>query len=164
MAKVVFKKKYKIKPRFFVWIMIGLFSISLTTACVKTFAPTNVPNFYGWCAEDVIAYNQKNDELSITYELVYSYDILHNHVIKQEVKGQNAKKTTVVVYVSKGYPLMENFENKTLLELKEFADTTGLQVETNLVDANQNGTISSQSIPWGSTLLKNSKLEVTIED
>ncbi len=162
MANTIKRKRYKVKPRFFVCLMLVIFSASVVFSSVKTFMPTHIPNFYGWSAQDVTSFVSKNRQLAVTYELRYSYDVLQNCVIGQEMVTSDENKTELIVYVSKGYPLMEDFTNKPVEEFQSFADLVGLTVETHLETAQSTDQIGSQSIPWGATLLKNSKVEVTV--
>lgn len=47
-----------------------------------------LPNFHGWSAEEVMAYDKEHENITVIYELVYSYDILQNRVMEQPLNQE----------------------------------------------------------------------------
>jgi len=162
MAKKKKRKKYRLNTRFYCWI----FGLCLVIACIiniKTTLETNsIPNFHVWMAEDVMKYDESHENISIIYELAYSYDVLQNCVMEQSIKPRTpigADPLILTIQVSKGYPLMEDFTGKSLSDLKEFADKYELKVEASA----QEGTIETQSILVGEPLTKGMTVKVTVK-
>ncbi|HAX72706.1 MAG TPA: hypothetical protein DCY20_04215 [Firmicutes bacterium] len=124
-------KKYKLNARFYVWIIsLGIVMCTIFQM-VMAFQNNAVPNFHGWSAEKVMEYDAKHDAINVTYELVYSYDVLHNRVLSQSVKPSTKYKDepiTVHIQVSKGYPVMADFIGKSMDELLAFAKAYDIKV------------------------------------
>ena len=152
------RKRYKMKPRFGAIMMIFVFGISMSSIVVSAFTKQEVPNFYGWISQDVMDYVEEHRELNITYELVFSYDVLQDCVIAQEITSESSDAVELVVYVSKGYPIMESFVGQPVSKLEAFAKEVGLNIKNT---ENKGDVVSSQSILWGTTLLKDSTVNIT---
>ena len=152
------RKRYKMKPRFGAVIMMLVFGISMSSIMVSAFTNYEVPNFYGWVSQDVMSYTKDNKELKVTYELEFSYDVLHDCVIAQEITRESPDAVELLVYVSKGYPIMESFIGQPVSKLEAFAKEVGLNIKNT---DNKGDIVSSQSISWGTTLVKDSTVSIT---
>ena len=162
MAKKKKRKKYRLNARFYCWVL-GLCLVITCIINIKATLETNsIPNFHGWTAEDVMKYDESHENISIIYELAYSYDVLQNCVMEQSIKPRTPIGTDpliLTIQVSKGYPLMEDFTGKSLNDLKEFADKYELKVEASAGE----GTIEIQSILVGEPLIKGMTVKVTVK-
>ena len=90
-----------------------------------------LPNFHGWSAEEVMAYDKEHENITVIYELVYSYDILQNRVMEQSIKPRTVigkDPLVLTVTVSKGAPVMDDFTGKSVSKLMEFANEHDLIV------------------------------------
>lgn len=162
MAKKKKRKKYRLNTRFYCWIL-GLALVIASIINIKSTLETNtIPNFHGWTAEEVMEYDESHENISVIYELAYSYDVLQNHVMEQSIKPRTpigAEPLILTVQVSKGYPLMEDFTGKSFSELEEFASKYELKVEA----IAQDGVIETQSILVGEPLTKGMVIKVTVK-
>jgi len=108
LAKRKKQKKYLLKPRFFCLIfsilLIGGVSYHLLTSNQEN----ELPNFYGWLAEDVMEFAKVRDNISIIYELDYSETVPPTRVISQSLHPGTelgSEPVVLTVRVSKGLPL-----------------------------------------------------------
>lgn len=161
MSKKKKRKKYKLNARFYCWIL-GVLLMAAFIMNSKSLIPMNtIPNFHGWSAEEVMKYDERHDNISVIYELSYSYDVLQNCVMNQSIKPRTKMgddPLILTLQISKGAPVMEDFVGKSLGELKEFA----AHYELNLSSSQEEGTIESQSVLAGDTLTKGMIVEVKL--
>lgn len=161
------KKKYRLNAKFYCWIFI--FSIiGMLGYGLKSIIQFNtIPNFYGWSADQVMKFDEKHENITVIYELVYSYDILQNCVIEQSIKprtkiGQDPLVLTVTV--SKGNPVMDDITGQSIGQVLEFANQFDLEIESDSLPKtrDEKGVVETQSIAMGQTLDKNSILTITL--
>lgn len=162
MGKKRKRKKYRLNARFYC-LIFGLCTIVALIINIKSTLEFNtIPNFHGWSADEVMKYDQKHENISVIYELAYSYDVLQNRVMEQSIKPRTKvgdDPLILTVYVSKGYPVMEDFTGKSLSKLNEFANLYGLTVESSAED----GIIGTQSVLAGELLTKGMVISVTVK-
>ncbi|MTM67193.1 PASTA domain-containing protein, partial [Turicibacter sanguinis] len=128
-----------------------------------------LPNFHGWSAEEVMAYDKEHENITVIYELVYSYDILQNRVMEQSIKPRTVigkDPLVLTVTVSKGAPVMDDFTGKSVSKLMEFANEHDLIVVStegsDEVEKRSGNQVISQSVLMGETLKKGEKIQVTL--
>ena len=160
MGKKKKRKKYRLNARFYC-LVFGICTVVALTINIKSTLEFNtIPNFHGWSADEVMKYDEKHENISVIYELVYSYDVLQNCVMEQSIKPRTKigdDPLILTVYVSKGYPMMEDFVGKRLSELNEFANLYDLTVES----SEEEGIIERQSVLAGELLTKGMVVSVT---
>ena len=64
-----------------------------------------------------MAYDKEHENITVIYELVYSYDILQNRVMEQSIKPRTVigkDPLVLTVTVSKGAPVMDDFTGKSV--------------------------------------------------
>lgn len=162
MGKKKKRKKYRLNARFYCWIFGLCIAVAFIINTKTTLELNTIPNFHGWTADDVMKYDESHDNISIIYELVYSYDVLQNRVMNQSVKPRTKigdDPLILTVQVSKGYPIMEDFTGKSLNELHTFAELYGLKIEAQA----EGGIIETQSILAGELLTKGMVVSVTFQ-
>ena len=162
MGKKKKRKKYRLNARFYCWIFGLSIAIALVINAKSTLKLHTIPNFHGWPADEVMKYDESHENISIIYELAYSYDVLQNCVMEQSIKPRTKigdDPLILTLQVSKGFPVMEDFTGKTLMELKEFADLYDLKIESQA----EEGIIETQSVLAGELLTKGMAVSVTIK-
>lgn len=161
------KKKYRLNAKFYCWIFTFSIIVMLGYGIKSIIQFNTIPNFYGWTADEVMKFHEKHENITVIYELVYSYDILQNRVMEQSIKprtkvGQDPLVLTVTV--SKGSPVMDDLTGQSIGQVLEFATQLDLDIDANVINKSRegNGVVATQSIAMGQTLDKNSILTVTL--
>lgn len=161
------KKKYRLTAKFYCWIflfgIIGVLSVNLN----HFINSQTIPNFHGWTAEEVMEYDEKNENITVIYDLVYSYDILQNRVMDQSIKPRTMigkDPLVITVTVSKGAPVMEDFTGESVTRLIDFANEHNVTVVSDHESSARHlGIVTSQSILMGEMLKKDAKIKITLE-
>lgn len=167
MGEIKKRKKYRLNAKFYCWIFIFGILMILSFSIKSAIQFNTVPNFHGWSAESVMKYDKEHENITIIYELVYSYDILQNRVMDQSIKPRTPigeDPLVLTVTVSKGIPVMDDFTGQSVNQVLEFAEQYNLTVHTlgSGKDGESQGVVAAQSIAMGETLSKNSSLEITL--
>ncbi|MGL4336850.1 MAG: PASTA domain-containing protein [Turicibacter sp.] len=174
MVQIKKRKKYKVNAKFYVWIIcFGMFG-SLFSQLYHNVQSNVLPNFHGWTAKDLMRYDEQHENIKIKFELVYSYDVLHNRVLSQSVKPKTRlteDQIELTVQVSKGYPIMIDFTGQDVEKILTFAKLYDIKVTQSAARSlltteptleNTNKIVINQSIVMGETLTKGAEVEIVL--
>ena len=163
------RNKYRLNAKFYCWIFLFGIIGTLIFNVKYSIQSNTLPNFHGWSAEEVMAYDKEHENITVIYELVYSYDILQNRVMEQSIKPRTVigkDPLVLTVTVSKGAPVMDDFTGKSVSKLMEFANEHDLIVVStegsDEVEKRSGNQVISQSVLMGETLKKGEKIQVTL--
>ena len=145
MGKKKKRKKYRLNARFYCWIFGLSIAIALVINAKSTLKLNTIPNFHGWPADEVMKYDESHENISIIYELAYSYDVLQNCVMEQSIKPRTKIGDDPLIL--------------TLQVSKGFADLYDLKIESQA----EEGIIETQSVLAGELLTKGMAVSVTIK-
>jgi len=99
------RRKRRLKPRFFTVIFSILIAVLLFRFFSGEHQEAVMPNFHGWESVDVIDFVGRHDNVTVTFELVYSSEVPPTRVARQSI-APGVSLTDVddqlIIEVSKG--------------------------------------------------------------
>lgn len=126
-----------------------------------------VPNFIGESKEEAINL-AKQSKVEINIKERYSEKVQEGYVISQNIENNRkvVAGTKVIIYVSKGYEMVEvpDFEGLTYQEAENLAKQNGLQVKTveQYSEEVNEGIVIEQNYTYGTEVQKGFKIKLII--